>query len=232
VPPACGPARTRARGVTLCGALALAALAVFGGAAANAAEAAAPASEARPLARMLPQTRNHKLCFTAHLADARLDLVTHDRNAEPAARQLEGLVVELYWDDAEPLDYADGWGYDRRYELMFAAHVGGYSKPLVGGMECAYRDRAMLDPKTRKIIDGPTSTRLTCSQDCDGGSLSLEASAGDEAPTLVFTEHQWVRVDGGELRPVARVTRLRLEPAESSACRGIDDATTDEEVTD
>jgi hypothetical protein len=223
LPPACGPAHRRVRGILCPALLAVAALA-FGGVAACA-EETAPPSDARPLTRLLPQTRNHKVCFTARLDDARIDLVTSDQRAKQAPRRVEALAVELYWDDAEPMDYADGWGYDRRYELMLAARVGGYSKPLVGGMECEYRDRALIDPKTGKIIEGPTATRLACSQDCDGGSLSLEADAGDKTPTLVFTQPQWARVDGGELRPATSVTRVRLEPAAPSACQSIEEAT-------
>jgi hypothetical protein len=205
--------------------LALAALAAFGSASACAEEASSPASDARPITRVLPQTRNHKICFTARLDDARIDLVSRDRRAREARRRLDGLAVELYWDDAEPIDYADGWGYDRRYELLLAARIGGYSKPFVGGMECPYRDRALVDPKTGKIVEGPSATQLACSQDCDGGSLAIEATAGDKALTLVFTEGQWARVHGRELRPATRVTRVRLEPAAPSACRTIEDVT-------
>ena len=207
----------------------------FGSIAACAAEVAPASSDARPLARLLPHTRNHKICFTARLDDARIDVVTGERHAKSAQR-VESLVVQLYWDDSEPVDYSDGWGYDRRYEIMLAARTGGSSKPLVGGMECAYRERAMIDPKTGKIIDGPTATRMSCSQDCDGGSLSIVANAGDQAPTLVLTENQWARVDGGELRPATKVTRVRLEPADPSACQAIEDAadknTADKDVTD
>jgi len=221
--PACGPARARAGRVRRA-VLAVAALTAIGGVEARAGEAAPPASDARPLARLLPQTRNHKICFTAHVDDMSVHLAGRNRNAKHAQQRLAGLTAELYWDDAEPIDYNGGWGYDRRYELLLAARVAGHSKPLVGGLECAYRDRAMVDPKTGNVIDGPSATHLACSQDCDGGSLSIEANAGDKSLTLVFKDGQWVRLDGGELSPKSNALRLRLDPAEPSACQPIDDA--------
>lgn len=213
--PACGPASLRAA------LLAVAAVSALAGAA-RADETAPPTTDARPLTRLLPQTRNHKICFTARFDDTRVDLV----NAKSAQTRLQSIAAQLYWDDAEPIDYSqDGWGYDRRYELMLAARVAGRSQPLIGGLECAYRDRALIDPKTGEIIDGPSTNALACSQDCDGGALAIEASASDKSLTLVFKDGAWPRMRDGELHPASPVLRMRLEPAEASQCRALDEET-------
>jgi hypothetical protein len=213
--PACGPASLRAA------LLAVAALSALAGTA-RADEAAPPAADARPIVRLLPQTRNHKICFTARFDDARVDLV----RSKGAQARLQSIAAQLYWDDAEPIDYSqDGWGYDRRYELMLAARVAGHSQPLVGGLECHYRDRALVDAKTGKIIDGPSTDTLACFQDCDGGTLAIEASASDKSLTLIFKDGAWPRLHGGELHPASPVSRIRLEPADASQCRALDEET-------
>jgi len=211
--PACGPATLRAALIAIAALFALAGTA-------RAAEPPAPAS--RPIARLLPQTRNHKVCFTARFDDARVDLV----NAKGGQERLQSVAAQVYWDDAEPIDYSqDGWGYDRRYQLMLAARVAGHGEPLIGGLECQYRDRAMVDPKTGKIIDGPSTNTLSCSQECDGGSLAIEASPSDKSLTLVFKDDAWPRMNRGELHPASPVMRMRLEPADAAQCHALDEET-------
>ena len=211
--PACGPASLRA---------ALSAVAAFSAlaGAARADETAPTAADARPIARLLPQTRNHKICFTARFDDARVDLV----KAKGAEARLQSIAAQLYRDDAEPIDYGQGgWGYDRRYQLLLAARVAGESEPLIGGLNCHYRDRALVDPKTGKIIDGPSTNALACSQECDGGALAIVASARDKSLTLVFKNDAWPRMRDGELHPASPIVRLRLEPADAAQCHTLDE---------
>ena len=192
------------------------ALAALGTAPACASGPAARAVDARPITKLLPHTRNHKICFTARFEDGGIAL------ARPGGR-LRSLTAQLYWDDAEPLDYSDGgFGYDRRYQIMLMARIDGQRKPLFGGLECPYRDRALRDPKTGETIDRPSATGLHCFQDCVGGSLNFEADG--KALIVVLDGKEGVRLGTGEtLQPVLTATRLRLAPAPASACRLIGD---------
>ena len=108
---------------------------------------------------------------------------------------------------------------------MLAARMAGHGEPLIGGLECHYRDRALVDPKTGKIIDGPGTNALACSQECDGGALTIEASARDKSLTLVFKDDAWPRMPAGELHPASPVTRMRLEPADAAQCHTLDEET-------
>ena len=174
--------------------------------------AAAPAPD-RPITRFLPHTRHHRICFTARFADGGIAL------AAPSGR-LQSLTAQLYWDDAEPVDYRDGgFGYDRRYAIMLMAQTDAQREPMFGGLECPYRDRARFDQRTGKMIDGPSATGLNCFQDCGGGSLDFEP----DGKTLVLTldAYSGVRL-GQDLKLAAPATRLRLAPAPAAACRPID----------
>jgi hypothetical protein len=191
-----------------------AALTTLGAVPACAGEPGAPASDARPITKLLPQTRNHKICFTARFGDGGVPL------ARPGGH-LQSLTAELYWDDAEPDDYSDGsLGYDRRYELMLMARIDGQRNPMFGGLECPYRDRARIDPKTGETIEGPSATGLFCYQDCVGGSLHFEADG--KALIVVLDGEDGVRL-GQDLQPGASATRLRLEPAPVGVCQPIED---------
>jgi hypothetical protein len=192
-----------------------AALATLGAAPACAGEPAVPAGDARPITKLLPQTRNHKICFTARFGgDGGIPL------ARPGGH-LQSLTAELYWDDAEPDDYSDGsFGYDRRYEIMLMARVDGHPNPMFGGLECPYRDRARIDPKTGETIEGPSATGLFCYQDCVGGSLHVEADG--TALIVVLDGKDGVRI-GQDLQPLASAPRLRLEPAPAAVCQPIED---------
>jgi hypothetical protein len=174
---------------------------------------AADAAPDRPIAKFLPHKRNQKICFTATFGDGGIAL------AAPGGH-LQSLTAELYWDDAEPVDYRDGgFGYDRRYEIMLMARTDAQREPMFGGLECPYRDRAHVDPKTGKAIDGPSATGLNCFQDCIGGSLDFTGDG--KALVLVLDPKNGIRL-GQDLKLAAPATRLRLEPAPAAMCLPID----------
>ncbi len=174
---------------------------------------AADTAPDRPITKFLPHKRNQKICFTAIFGDGGIAL------AQPAGH-LRSLTAELYWDDAEPVDYGDGgFGYDRRYEIMLMAQTDAQHAPMFGGLECPYRDRPRIDPTTGKTIDGPSVTGLDCFQDCGGGSLDFVPDG--KALVLVLDAKNGIRL-GQDLKLAAPATRLRLEPASAAACRAID----------
>jgi hypothetical protein len=227
LPPACGPAMRRPHRVAMIAAALTALATIRPATAAPAAKTPAATSQIdRPLTRLLPQTRNRKLCFTAHFAEAPVALFDYGGHQ---TRRLESITAELYWDDAAPIDYSkDGWGYDRRYQILLAAKVEGHKKLVFGGLECPYRDRALIDPKSGETIDGPSAIQLDCFKDCSESSITVEAPADGKALVLAFEKDKWVSMSGArdedtvDLRP-ASATRLRLEPAPASACRPINE---------
>lgn len=207
-------------------------------------DATAPATPAAPdslMLDLLPRRTKQAVCLTGTFAGQAIEVEDwrkpgHEpvpgvfRFGEPVMRPVPltrpdqavaSMTLSLTYDDRKS-------DYDWIYNFILMATMADGSLKLFGAGECPWY--ASPHSLGNGEVWPPSTTKLGCGIDCDGGGMGLERIAGTRAMALHFDgEGIGMRMSagcggrGGDYRlgtgDADNKVLFRLEPAKASACK-------------
>jgi hypothetical protein len=166
-----------------------------------------PAADAL-IGRLLPQSEGRSACFHGTFTDGAMDIEDWSRTrSEPAgtfmpdgrpymrpvpaaakAVPIRSFTLQLTYDSRT----AD---YDWIYNFRLLAEAEGVGTMYAAG-ECPWYARDKVYGWDKQEI-APSTTRMLCYIDCDGGFFDVERIAGAPAVTMAFDAVHGLRMKGG-----------------------------------